>query len=105
RCPKLGRDRFLSARAEAGQRLSGEACDLVERFPYKALIAAKRPENIRLDRRIVRTGHVEFIARRDDQARNGAEIIELSRGEGTLAGHHLPQSNRLARRCFIWAAT
>jgi hypothetical protein len=88
-------------RIETGQRRPGEARKLVQRLPHRAGVAAERRQHVGVDRRIICARHIEFRAGRDNHARYGAQIVALGWGEGAVGGHRVPQSNRLARRCFI----
>jgi hypothetical protein len=105
RCPtrrtQLHRHRLPPPRVEACQRPAGKARELIERLPHKARVAAKGCHDVGLDRRIIRAGHIEFQTGRDDLRRDDAQILALSWSEGVVGRHNSPQSNRLARRCFI----
>ena len=67
--PPVARNSFatVSRRAgiELGQRLAGEARELVERRAHQRGIAAERRQDVGLDRRIVRAGHPVLVAGRE----------------------------------------
>jgi hypothetical protein len=88
-------------RVETGQRPPSEARKLVQRLLHEARVAAKRCHHVGVDGRVVGAGHVEFRTGRDDHRRDGAQVVALSWGKEAVSRHYAPQSNRLARRCFI----
>jgi hypothetical protein len=92
------------SRGKSGQRRPGKPGELVERLPHRAPVAAEGCHDVGLDRRIIRAGDVEFDAGRDQDASDDAQIVALRRGQRAVSGHSRTQSNRLARRCFIWSA-
>ena len=82
--PPFARSSRATASRRAGSSpasgVPGEARELVQRLAHKACVAAKRRHDVGLDRRIVRAGHIEFRAGRDDHGRYGAQIVALSSG-------------------------
>ena len=94
-------DRVALCRVESSQRLARKPRQMSERPLHDFSIAPERLQNIGLDRGVVSTWHLIFIARRNDHRGNGLQIVTLGLVE---LGHHFPQSKRLARRCFIWSA-
>src|SRR4029077_10774825 len=89
---------------ETSEWSPGDAREHVQRIGDNRRVATQGCHDIRLDGWVIRAGHIEFLACRNDHAGDNAEIVSLSRSESPLFGHRWPQSNRLARRCFIWSA-
>ena len=71
------RHRIAPRWIELGQRLAGEAREMIERGADAFGIAAERLEDIGLDRRIVGAGHVVFRAGGNDHGGDGAQIVAL----------------------------
>jgi hypothetical protein len=74
---------------------------MIERIAHQFGVAAERGKNVGLDDRVVCPGHTVFRTRRDDHAGNDTQIVALKGAKKYFRGHNQPQSNRLARRCFI----
>jgi hypothetical protein len=77
RCAEFLRHRIAPRRVELGQRLAGQPRQMIERGTDGFGIAAKRFEDIGLDRRIISAGHGIFRTRRDDHGGDGAQVVAL----------------------------
>ncbi len=78
-------DRVALGRIERGQRLAGQTREMIERLHDQFGIAAERLQHIGLDRGIVGSGHLIFVARGNDHGCDSAEIVALGLRE---FGHH-----------------
>ena len=57
---------------------------MIERLAHHRGVAAKRRENVGLDRRVIGSGHIILAAGRDDHRGDGPQIVALRRSESVI---------------------
>jgi hypothetical protein len=87
--------------AKVRKRHPGKTREMIERITHQFGVAAERGNNVGLNGGVVCPGHTVFRTGRHDHAGSDTQIVTLKGAKSDFRGHNQPQSNRLARRCFI----